>query len=298
MDFKRLAVVLLQRLAPIYIAVALSWVTGYVVFTLGGLGLAIALELAWPLLRPLCEVLYDELRAQHTQVQTQRRAALLEAFLSFFQAYKTVLTTYPPALLTTSASEVAAQIERCAEAIHSVKALRSPEPDDPFAPPGEEPSEIVRTMSLLPRDFRDWSLRECRAWQQDLLAVLAKGRIATLRHAVHHVMRARSREVWAPYLTEAARALEGEAESTLRRWPCLQRAQTDPAVRERLATLLRLDSINRQTGLQSYLTTYLQCPAADIHDVMASIRYDTVATKLLALIPEQDVALLHSQGKP
>jgi hypothetical protein len=298
MDFKRLAVVLLQRLAPIYIAVALSWVTGYFVFTLGGIGLAIALELAWPLLRPFFEVLYDELMAQYTQAQTQRRTALLKAFLPFFQAYKTVLTTYPHAMLTASASEVAVQVERCAEAIHLVKSLRRPEPDDPFAPPGEEPYEIVRTVSLLPRDFRDWSLKECRAWRHDLLAVLARGRITTLRHAVQHVMRERSREVWEPYLTEAARALEGEVETTLRRWPCLQRARTDPAVRERLTTLLGLDAINRQTGLQSYLTTYLHCPPAEIHDVMAFIRYDAVAAKLLALMPEQGVPLLPSQGKP
>ena len=90
MDLKRLAVVLCQRLAPVYIAIALSWVTGYVVFTIGGIGLAIALELAWPLLRPLCEVLYEELMAQHSQAQAQRRTALLKTFLPFFQAYKTV----------------------------------------------------------------------------------------------------------------------------------------------------------------------------------------------------------------
>ena len=106
MDLKRLAVVLSQRLAPVYIAIALSWVTGYVVFTIGGIGLAIALELAWPLLRPLFEVLYEELMAQHSQAQAQRRTALLKTFLPFFQAYKTVLTTYPPAMLTASASEV------------------------------------------------------------------------------------------------------------------------------------------------------------------------------------------------
>ena len=297
MDLKRLAVVLCQRLAPIYIAVALSWVTGYFVFTLGGIGLAIALELAWPLLRPFFDVLYDELLAQHTQAQRQRRAALLKAFLPFFQAYKTVLTTYPHAMLTASASEVAAQIETCAEAIRDVKALRGPDPDDPCAPPGEETYEIVQAVSLLPRDFRDWSLRECRTWRQDLLAMLAKGRIPTLRHAVQHMMHERPREVWEPYLAAATRALEGEAEHTLRRWPCLQRAHADPAVRERLATFLRLDSINRQAGLQAYLTTHLQCPPVEIHDVMASIRYDSVAAKLLALIPAEDVPLLHPQGK-
>jgi hypothetical protein len=287
MDLKRLAVVLCQRLAPIYIAVALSWVTGYIIFTIGGIGLAVVLELAWPLLRPLCEVLYEELLVQHSQVQAQRRTALLKAFVPFFQAYKTTLTTYPPALLTASAPEVAAQIETFAEAIRDVKARRDPEPDDPFAPACEDTYEVVRTVSLTPRDFRDWSLRDCQAWRQDLLAMLAKGRIAALRHAVQHVTHERPRRVWDACLEEAARGLETEAEQTLRHWPCLQRAQTDPAVRERLVTLLPLDSINRQAGLQAYLTTHLACPPADLHDVMASIRYDSVAAKLLALISEQ-----------
>jgi hypothetical protein len=287
MDLKRLAVVLCQRLAPIYIAVALSWVTGYFVFTIGGIGLAIALELAWPLLRPLGEVLYEELIAQHSQAQAQRRTALLKTFLPFFQAYKTVLTTYPSAMLTASAPEVAAQIETFAEAIRDVKARRDPEPDDPFAPACEDTYEVVRTVSLTLRDFRDWHLQDCQTWKQDLLAMLMKGRIAALRHAVQHVLHERPRQVWDTCLAEAARDLEAEAERVLRRWPCLQRAHADPAVRERLATLLCLDSINRQTGLQSYLTTHLQCPPADLHDVMASIRYDSVAAKLLALISEQ-----------
>jgi len=157
MDLKRLAAVLCQRLAPVYIAVALSWVTGYVVFTIGGVGLAIALELAWPLLRPLGEVLYAELLAQHSQAQAQHRTALLKTFLPFFQAYKTVLTTYPPAMLTASAPEVAVQIETFAEAIRDVKARRDPEPDDPFAPPCEEAYEIVRPVSLTLRDAHDSS---------------------------------------------------------------------------------------------------------------------------------------------
>jgi hypothetical protein len=287
MDLQHLAVVLFQRLAPVYIAVAVSWVTGYAVFTIGGIGLAIALELAWPLLRPFGEVLYEELMAQHSQAQEQRLTALLKTFLPFFQAYKTALTTYPPAMLTASAPEVAAQIETLAEAIRDVKTRRGPEPDDPCAPPCEEAYEVVRTVSLTPKDFRGWRLQDCQNWRQDLLAMLAKGRIAALRHAVQHVLHERPRQVWDTCLAEAARDLEAEAEHTLRRWPCLQRAHADPAVRERLETLLRLDSINRQAGLQSYLTTRLQCSPADMHDVMASIRYDPVAAKLLALISDQ-----------
>ena len=59
-----------------------------------------------------------------------------------------------------------------------------PEPDDPFASPCEEAYEIVQTVSLTPRDFRDWRLKDCQTWRQGLLALLAKGRIAALRHAV------------------------------------------------------------------------------------------------------------------
>ena len=287
MDLKRLAVVLCQRLAPVYIALALSWVTGYFVFTIGGIGLAIVLELAWPLLRPFFEVLYEELMTQHGQAQARRQTALLKTFLPFFQAYKTVLTTYPSAMLTVSAPEVAAQIDTFAEAIRDVKARRAPEPDDPFAPACEDTYEIVRTESLTPRDFHDWRLKDCQTWRQNLLAMLAKGRMAALRHAVQHVMHERPRQVWDACLAEAARALEAEAEQTLRRWPCLQRAHADPAVRERLATLLSLDPINRQVGLQSYLATHLQCPPADVHEVMASIRYEPVAVKLLALMQDQ-----------
>ena len=261
--------------------------TGYFVFTIGGIGLAIVLELAWPLLRPFFEVLYEELMTQHGQAQARRRTALLKTFLPFFQAYKTVLTTYPSAMLTVSAPEVAAQIDTFAEAIRDVKARRAPEPDDPFAPACEDTYEIVRTESLTPRDFHDWYLKDCQTWRQDLLAMLAKGRIAALRHAVQHVMHERPRQVWDACLAEAARALEAEAEQTLRRWPCLQRAHADPAVRERLATLLSLDPINRQVGLQSYLATHLQCPPADVHEVMASIRYEPVAVKLLALMQDQ-----------
>jgi hypothetical protein len=287
MDLKRLAVVLCQRLAPVYVALGLSWVTGYVVITIGGIGVAIALELAWPLLRPFCAVLYEELMAQYSQAQAQRRTALLKTFLPFLQAYKTVLTTYPPALLVASAPEVAAQIATCAEAIRNVKARRDPEPDDPFTPSCEDTYEVVRTVSLTLRDFRDWRLQDCQLWRQELLAMLARGRIAELRHAVQHIMHERPREVWDACLVDAACALEAEAEYTLRRWPCLQRAHVDPGVRERLATLLCLDSINRQAGLQAYLHTHLQCPPADMHAVMASIRYDPVATKLLALLSDQ-----------
>jgi hypothetical protein len=190
-------------------------------------------------------------------------------------------------MLTASAPAVATQIETFAEAIRDVKARRDPEPDDPFAPSCEDAYEVVLTVSLTLRDFRDWRLKDCQTWKQELLAMLARGRIAALRHAVQHVMHERPRQVWDACLAEAARALEAEAEHTLRRWSCLQRAHADPAVRERLATLLRLDSINRQTGLQAYLTTHLQCPPADMHEVMASIRYDSVAAKLLALISDQ-----------
>ena len=136
------------------------------------------------MLRPFCAVLYEELMTQHSQAQAQRRTALLKIFLPFFQTYKTVLTAYPPAMLTASAPEVVAQIETFAEAIHDVKPSRDPEPEEPFAPPGEDTYEVVRTVSLTLRDFRDWRLKDCQAWRQELLARLAQGRIAALRHAV------------------------------------------------------------------------------------------------------------------
>jgi len=103
-------------------------------------------------------------------------------------------------------------------------------------------------VSLTPKDFRGWRLQDCQNWWQDLLAMLAKGRIAALRHAVQHVLHERPRQVWDTCLAEAARDLEAEAEHTLRRWPCLQRAHADPAVRERLAGLgQEIPPVDQQT---------------------------------------------------
>jgi hypothetical protein len=285
MDFKRLGLALLQRLAPVYIATVLWSVTDYFAFVLGGVALSILMEVTWPLLRPLCEVLYEELTAQHAEAQARRRAALLKTFLPFFQAYKTVLTAYPPALLTASASAVAEQLDICADSVRQVKARRSPEPEDPFAPQDEDPYELVQAASLAPRDFRDWSLHDCQIWCQEWLTALAKGRLTALRHAVQHVVREHPRETWEACLAEAGRALEHEAEQKLAHWHCIQRAQTDPAVRQHLATLLRLDPIHRQAGLQPYLLSrHLQCAPAEVREVMAYIRYESVAARVLALV--------------
>jgi hypothetical protein len=188
-------------------------------------------------------------------------------------------------LLTASAPEVAAQLDTFAGVVREVKARRLPEPEDPFEPECEDPYEIVQTASLTPRDFRDWRLEECRTWRQDLLAVLAKGRIAPLRHAVQHVAHDRPRPVWDACLAEAARDLEHEAEQKFCHWHWLQRARTDPTVRRHLATVLRLDPINRQFGLPPYLTSvHLQCTPDEVQEVMAYIRYDSVAAKVLALL--------------
>ena len=90
-------------------------------------------------------------------------------------------------MLMASAPEVAAQIDTFAEAIREVKARRGPSLKIRSHPQCEDAYEIVRTVSLTLRDFRDWRLQECQAWGQELLAMLAKGRITALRHAVHHV---------------------------------------------------------------------------------------------------------------
>jgi len=288
-DFKRLARVLVKRLAPVCVAAVLWGVTGYVAFMIGGVILSVLLQVlvfAWPdLVKPVVQVLYEELQAQYGWAQARRRTAFFKTFLPFFQAYKTVLTTYPPALLTASAPEVAAQVEIFVEALHQVKAHRLPEPEPPFISECEDPYEFVQTTLLAPRHLRDWRLQDCERWRQDLLAVLAKGRITGLRHAVQHMAHERSRDVWEPCLADAARQLEREAEQTLGHWRCIQHAHADPAVRQHLATLLRLEPIHRQAGLQLCLTSKTgQCTPAEVQEIMAYIRYDTVAAKVLVLV--------------
>ncbi|MGE3540029.1 MAG: hypothetical protein AB7N91_21660 [Candidatus Tectimicrobiota bacterium] len=283
MDFHRLLLVLLQRLSPVYVATALWWLTDYFAIMLGGVALSVILMLAWPFIQPFLAVLYEEVLQQRGERQAQRRATWLTTLLPFLHAYIRVVAKYPPALLTASGPTLAAQLDILAKALQQINRQR--QTVDPFAVQEQDAYTVVHSLTCNAQDLRDWSLQQCQTWAAQLWAALAQREMPTCQQAVQHFLAGHARRTWEACLTRVEQALDAEVEHTLRQWACLHKAQAQPDIRQRLATLLRLDAINRQAHLQPYLTARpVACTPEEVREVMAYIRYDAVATRLLALL--------------
>lgn len=299
MDWKRLILVVLQRLSPIYVATALWWLTDYVAIMIGGVALSLALAVAWPFVHPLLAVLYEEVLQQRSQAQAQRRTQRLTALCQFLNAYKRVAAKYPPALLTVSAPAISAQLELLAEALRQSNRRRQKRVDEPCTSQAEDAYALVHTTAFSATDMPDWSLRECETWANTLCTALTQRNHAALQQAVQHFVAQHARPVWAACLATAEHDFDREATSTLAQWSCLHKAQDNVDIRQNLTTLLQLDPINRQAHLKPYLTRKpLACAPEEVRQVMAYIRYDPVAAGALRLLEQPRLAsrLVSSQS--
>jgi hypothetical protein len=294
MDLKHLTRLFVQRLlAPASLGALLWLVTEYVAFLIGGSLVGLVLLF---LARPFLEALDEFLVAHVEAIRGRRRTHLVEDGLQFLNAYKAVLTKYPPALLSDSAPEIAAQLETFLHNLRQVKGSRLPGGRDPYG--------IVHATPFTPRDFTLWDLHACRTWLHNFTVTLAAGQITALRRAVQHFMQGSPPRNWEPSLAAVEQQLDREAAATISHWQWVQRVHADPDVRQRLLTLLRLDEFHRQAGLQTYLASpRLQCPPHELLEVMDYIRYDAVAAKVQEIIAtsglsrgEQQVPLAETQS--
>lgn len=277
MDKEHLLRILLQRiLAPSYLGTVLWIVTDYFELAIGGFAMSVLFALAYPFLA----VSHEALSGYHLQRQGVRRAQLLTTFLPFLNAYVHVLTKYPPGVLLEAKNAVSTQIALLAAHLRPLKERRLPQTANPY--------ELVQAGSLVPRDFESWRLPDFQLWKQHILDDLAVGAIPTLQSAVEHFLQPTTGRTWEAWLAEAEKDFDRQAAQTLQGWRCVQQTQHDPAIRQRLLTLLRLDAINRQAGLQTYLAARpLFCTPAEIYAMMASLRYESVAVKLCTLLERQ-----------
>ena len=275
MDLRHLTRLFMQRLlAPASLG-ALLWLgTEYVAFLIGGSLVGLVLLF---LARPFLEVL-DEFLVTHVEaIRKRRRTQLVDGSLQFLNAYKAVLTKYPPALLSDSAPEIAAQLETFLHNLRQVKGSRLDSGRDPYG--------IIHATPFTARDLTLWELPACRTWLHHFTATLATGQLPALRRAVQHFVQGRPPRHWEPYLAAAEQQLDREAAATISRWQWVQCAHADPDIRQRLLTLLRLDDFHRQTGLQTYLASpRLQCPPHEMFEVMDYIRYDAVAARVQEIL--------------
>lgn len=284
MDVRRLVQALLHRLPPIYVGTVLWLITDRFAVAIGGVALSALVLIAWPFLQPLFAVLTAEILAQRREAQAHKHAQQLAASLQFLRAYQAVLTKYPPALLTASASAIAAQLETVATLLRQGKARLRLHDDDPFTPQ-EEAYALVEGTHLTIKDVQQWPPEQLPSALHACLHTLAQSPQPALRDAVQRFIVPQDSQPWRAALAAAERLLDQEAEHTIRFWRCVQQAHADPAIRQQLRTLLGLDAVHRQAGLQTYLVAQpLRCTPQEVATVLAYIRYESVAAKVSALL--------------
>jgi hypothetical protein len=275
MDKKRLLKRLFGRiLTPSYISTMLWLLTGAVEIVILGVALSVVLAVAAPFLETFTELL-EELRARR---QAGRKQQLLETFISFINAYKNVLTRYPPALLPLPLADgVTDQLERLAQYMRTLKGRRTTQYATPY--------EMVQALTVMPEDFEHWDLDACTDFVGQVSTDLADAPLASLRQAIQRLVSQSPHRAWVKPLTVAAGELDRAVQSTLAQWRFVQLAQQDPEIRQRVTTLLQAEAVHRQASLQTYLASNrLQCPPHEVHAAVACLRYEPVVAQVLALI--------------
>jgi len=109
--------------------------------------------------------------------------------------------------------------------------------------------------------------------------------MAKLRSAVQRFAAQPSPPQWVRALKAVEQALDQAVQPELAQWHFIQLARQSPDVRQRLVTLLRLEAVHRQAGLQTYLSSpRLQCAPHEVREAITHLRHEAVAAKVLALL--------------
>ena len=280
-DKKRYIKILLGRLlAPSYIGTVVWVLTDTIEYFIGGMVLSVGLAVA----RPFVETLAEGVQELRAELEAKRKRQLVKAFVRFGNAYKGVLTKYPPALLPGPFSRsVAEQLELFARCFRTLKGLRTRQYATSF--------ELVRAMSVAPGDFEWWDLDACMAFVNRLIERLSALSTGALRQAVKQFAPEQSSRHWSRHLEVAESDLDRAVSQTLSQQRIIQLALQNPDVCQRVIALLQLETIHRQMGLQQYLSAEsLHCRPSEVRDMVTFLRYEPVVDKVLELIATEQGA--------
>ncbi len=279
MDIKRVIKRLFGRiLAPSYVSAVIWLLTDAIEVVILGVALSVALVVAAPFLETLAEAM-QELRAKF---EVRRKAQLLHTFVPFINAYKDVLAKYPPELLPDSlAYGVADQLEIVAQHLRTLKGQRTRYYTIPY--------DRVQAFDVTEQDFQHWELDQCTAFVKQVTDELSSVQMALLKRVVTRFASQRPQADWTQHLQAAERELDRVVRDEIARWRLVQLASQESEIRERVTTLLQLEAVQRQAGLQTYLASpRLQCAPHEVREAMAYLRHDPVVDHVLALIHAGD----------
>lgn len=204
------------------------------------------------------------------KMRTRRRNQRVEAFCTFLNAYKAVITKYPPAVLPdTLTPSFEEQLESLRRLFRKLKGPRTSHFPTAY--------DMIQSLRITPEDLYGWSWAECETFIAACREDLSHMPLASLRYALQHFDQDDAHATWRASLAEAERLLDDEVWHCLRQWPVIRHIRTNPEVRQQALILLRTETFHRQAGLQNYLSTALPaCYAQEVREVVGYLRYDAV----------------------
>jgi hypothetical protein len=261
-------------LTPSYISTLLWLFTDAMEVIFLGVALSVVLAVAAPLIETTTECV----ALWRTKRQRRRKQALLTHVVPFLNAYKDVLTTYPPGLLPAAEQwSFSAQLDIFAQHLQRLKGEKTAQYGSTY--------DLVSALTMHPGDFEFWHLDDCQDFMQEVLCDLSAHAVAPWHTLLERFRQQDFTGAWAASLARLGKDLANAVHQELRRSALVTLATSAPDVHERLCALLKLEAFHRQAALQTYLSSpRFHCCPHEVADTIAALRSDAVAQAFLAVL--------------
>jgi hypothetical protein len=263
-----------RLLTPSYVSTIIWICTDTIEIVFFGLALSMVLAMASPFLETAAEACH-ELR---TKRQARRKTALLERYIPFINAYKDIVTKYPPGLLPPPLQQsLSAQLDILAHHLQLLKGDKTTRYATAY--------DLVLALSVHQHDFDLWDLDECQDFVQGLLSELSAAATASWRGFLNRLRQPSLAGEWVGPLARVEHELDNAIHQALSHSLLVSLTANAPEVHARICALLKLDTFHRQAALQTYLSSpRMHCSPHEVADTVAYLRSEAVAAAFLAVL--------------
>ncbi len=278
MNIKHLATNFVTRiLVPALTYTVLEKLTAHVVVACGGAVAVVTIAFFIPSVTTGLKSL-DHLIER---LRGQRRRRYVDEMCAFLNAYLHILTKYPPASLPEHLSHcVDAHIDVFAHTFRSLQGRRIQGYATRY--------DMIRVLRFRHQDFEGWRLAACETWWTELLSHLSQIPDNPMQRALQLGLDQAKTHLWQYHLETAESRFDRAFEQALAQHPVLQHIEACDTLRERVISILGIDTVPGQAHLQTALQQHPAFEAEDdVEELIALLRHDVVADAVRSYLVTQ-----------
>ena len=283
MDAKRLGTIIVGRfLAPALTYVILERLTEYVVVAIGGAVGLVTLAFFMPSLATGIA----SLDAGFERLRATKRSRLITGWCERLNAYKAVLTKYPPELLPRDWAEpLMSQHDILIRFLRQHRGGKTRQFPTTY--------DFVRDLRLRSEDFDGLTMDACDVVFNDLIDDLSQIPQNPFQRVLQGMEPTAEPQISTYHLETVENHLDQVFRQALTTSPLVEHIRTHTELRQRVMTLLRTGDVHRQSSVQTYLLAHLpDWPPHEVDDLVKHMRYDVVVDALGALFESDAVEAL------